>query len=167
MIACGAGAGVMNRTKWMRLAVRDLGDVIRWAGAQNAREIGEFRYRVVNGREIVSFRLVPRYAIDIGAREIIVLAYARAIGWRAWMRDLRRIAGAAMRRGQRPRGGTDSVAPHAASACPQHTPPAAARPRRPPGVRGRGPWAQSKRQAPAIRSPAPRSFAATRSPRRI
>src|SRR5712672_3695438 len=54
MIACGAGAGVMNRTKWMRLAVRDLGDVIRWAGAQNAREIGEFRYRVVNGREIVA-----------------------------------------------------------------------------------------------------------------
>src|SRR5213075_3115451 len=48
--------------------VRDLGDVIRWAGAQNAREISEFRYRVVNGREIVSFRLVPRYAIDIGAR---------------------------------------------------------------------------------------------------
>ena len=83
MIACGAGTGAMNRTKWMRLSVRDLGDVIRWAGAQNAREIGEFRYRVVNGREIVSFRLVPRYAIDIGAREIIVLAYARAIGWRA------------------------------------------------------------------------------------
>src|ERR1044071_6127972 len=84
----------MNRTKWMRLSVRDLGDVIRWAGAQNAREIGEFRYRVVNGREIVSFRLVPRYAIDIGAREIIVVAYARMLGWRARMRDLRRIAGA-------------------------------------------------------------------------
>ena len=49
----------MQRTKWMRLAVRDLGDVIRWAGAQQAREIGEFRYRVVNDREIVSFRLVP------------------------------------------------------------------------------------------------------------
>src|SRR5437879_11827899 len=87
MIACGAGARAMNRTKWMRLAVRDLGDVIRWAGAQNAREIGEFRYRVVNGREMVSFRLVPRYAIDIGAREIIVLAYARVIGWRARLRD--------------------------------------------------------------------------------
>ena len=53
----------MQRTKWMRLAMRDLGDVIRWAGAQNAREIGEFRYRVVNGREMVSFRLVPRYAV--------------------------------------------------------------------------------------------------------
>ena len=67
----------MNRIKWMRLSVRDLGDVIRWAGAQNAREIGEFRYRVVNGREIVSFRFVPRYAIDIGTREIVVVACAR------------------------------------------------------------------------------------------
>ena len=88
----------MNRTKWMRLSVRDLGDVIRWAGAQNAREISEFRYRVVNGREIVSFRLVPRYAIDIGAREIIVVAYARLLGWRAKLRDFRRIAGVAGRR---------------------------------------------------------------------
>jgi hypothetical protein len=104
MIACGAGVGAMNRTKWMRLAVRDLGDVIRWAGAQNAREIGEFRYRVVNGREMVSFRLVPRYAIDIGAREIIVLAYARAIGWRARMRDLRRIASTAVQRARRKLG---------------------------------------------------------------
>src|SRR5258708_23703468 len=104
MIACGTGTGAMNRTKWMRLSVRDLGDVIRWAGAQNAREIGEFRYRVVNGREIVSFRLVPRYAIDIGAREIIALPYARAISWRAWMPDLRRLAGPGMRPGQRPRG---------------------------------------------------------------
>src|SRR5205085_8503049 len=95
MMACNAGAGVTNRTKWMRLSVRDLGDVIRWAGAQNVREIGEFRYRVVNGREIVSFRLVPRYAIDIGAREIIVVAYARLVGWRAKLRDFRRIAGVA------------------------------------------------------------------------
>ena len=88
----------MNRTKWMRLSVRDLGDVIRWAGAQNAREISEFRYRVVNGREIVSFRLVPRYAIDIGAREIIVVAYARMLGWRARLREFQRIAGALGRR---------------------------------------------------------------------
>ena len=94
----------MNRTKWMRLSVRDLGDVIRWAGAQNAREIGEFRYRVVNGREIVSFRLVPRYAIDIGAREIIVVAYARMLGWRARLRDFRRIAGAWARRLQQTLG---------------------------------------------------------------
>src|ERR671930_1556653 len=101
MTARGGGAGLMNRTKWLRLSVRDLGDVIRWAGAQNAREIGEFRYRVVNGREMVSFRLVPRYAIDIGAREIIVLAYARVIGWRARLRDLWRIAGTAMQRARR------------------------------------------------------------------
>ena len=73
----------MQRTKWMRLAMRDLGDVIRWAGAQQAREIGEFRYRVINGREIVSFRLVPNYAIQIGAREIVVVAYVRPSGWRA------------------------------------------------------------------------------------
>ena len=119
MIACGAGTGAMNRTKWMRLAVRDLGDVIRWAGAQNAREIGEFRYRVVNGREIVSFRLVPRYAIDIGAREIIVLAYARVIGWPAWMRDLRRIAGAAMRRVPRIPGST-AIIPLPATSVPPH-----------------------------------------------
>src|SRR5437764_14841631 len=96
MAARSATAGVMNRTKWMRLAVRDLGDVIRWAGAQNAREISEFRYRVVNGREMVSFRLVPRYAIDIGAREIIVLAYAQIIGWRGRMGNVRRIAVAAV-----------------------------------------------------------------------
>ena len=119
MIACGAGTGAMNRTKWMRLSVRDLGDVIRWAGAQNAREIGDFRYRVVNGREIVSFRLVPRYAIDIGAREIIVLAYARAIGWRAWMRDLRRIAGTAAQRARR-KLGIAPVVPSAAASLPPH-----------------------------------------------
>jgi hypothetical protein len=119
MSACGAGIGAMNRTKWMRLAVRDLGDVIRWAGAQNAREIGEFRYRVVNGREIVSFRLVPRYAIDIGAREIIVLAYARMIGWRAWIRDLRRIAGAAMRRVPRILGST-AIMPTPTASLPPH-----------------------------------------------
>lgn len=88
----------MNRTKWMRLSVRDLGDIIRWAGAQNAREIGEFRYRMINGREIVSFRLVPRYEIDIGAREIIVVAYARARGFRAQLVNLRRIVSATARR---------------------------------------------------------------------
>src|SRR5260370_34134519 len=81
----------MQRTKWMRLAMRDLGDVIRWAGAQQAREIGEFRYRVINGREIVSFRLVPNYAIEIGAREIVVVAHVRGSGWRARLRELRRL----------------------------------------------------------------------------
>src|SRR5260370_30729791 len=81
----------MQRTKWMRLAMRDLGDVIRWAGAQQAREIGGFRYRVINGREIVSFRLVPNYAIEIGAREIVVVVHVRGSGWRARLRELRRI----------------------------------------------------------------------------
>jgi len=109
----------MNRTKWMRLSVRDLGDVIRWAGAQNARDIGEFRYRVVNGREIVSFRLVPRYAIDIGAREIIVVAYVRALGWRARLRDLRRIASAAAR--WRLHGsGVACTLPHPTASLPAH-----------------------------------------------
>ena len=88
----------MQRTKWMRLAMRDLGDVIRWAGAQQAREIGEFRYRVVNGREIVSFRLVPNYAIQIGARDIVVVAHVRASGWRARLRELRRIGRALLHR---------------------------------------------------------------------
>jgi hypothetical protein len=119
MIACGAGVGAMNRTKWMRLAVRDLGDVIRWAGAQNAREIGEFRYRVVNGREMVSFRLVPRYAIDIGAREIIVLAYAQIIGWRARMGNLRRIAVAAVQRAKRQLS-LVAVTPPPAASLPPH-----------------------------------------------
>src|SRR4029453_4335037 len=119
MIACGAGVGAMNRTKWMRLAVRDLGDVIRWAGAQNAREIGEFRYRVVNGREMVSFRLVPRYAIDIGAREIIVLAYARVVGGRGRMRELRRIADATVQRACR-KLGVVPVMPSATASLPLH-----------------------------------------------
>jgi hypothetical protein len=108
----------MNRTKWMRLSVHDLGDVIRWAGAQNARDIGEFRYRVVNGREIVSFRLVPRYAIDIGAREIIVVAYVRMLGWRARLRDLRRIAAAAARRQHR--SGTADTLAYPAASLPGH-----------------------------------------------
>jgi hypothetical protein len=109
----------MDRTKWMRLSVRDLGDVVRWAAAQHAREIGEFRYRVVNGREIVSFRLVPRYAIDIGAREIIVVAYARMIGWRARLRELRRIAGAMVRRAQE-KAGIIAAPPSPLASLPPH-----------------------------------------------
>lgn len=109
----------MNRTKWMRLSVRDLGDVIRWAGAQNAREIGEFRYRVVNGREIVSFRLVPRYAIDVGAREIIVVAYARVIGWRAGWHEIRRIAGALARQ-MKERVGIIAALPSPSASLPPH-----------------------------------------------
>ena len=88
----------MQRTKWMRLAMRDLGDIIRWAGAQQAREIGEFRYRVINGREIVSFRLVPNYPIQIGVRDIVVVAHVRASGWRARLERLSRLGGALFRR---------------------------------------------------------------------
>jgi hypothetical protein len=86
----------------MRLAMRDLGDVIRWAGAQQAREIGEFRYRVVNGREIVSFRLVPNYAIQIGVRDIVVVAHVRASGWRAGAARLWRSGRALLHRIRRP-----------------------------------------------------------------
>src|SRR5207237_9533986 len=99
----------MNRTKWMRLSVRDLGDVIRGAGAQNAREISEFRYRVVNGREMVSFRLVLLYAIAIGAPEIIVLACAPVIGWCGRMRNRRAIASCAGERAQPPLSGVAVV----------------------------------------------------------
>ena len=67
----------MTRTKWMRLVVREPADVLRWAGQENARQLDEFRYRVIGGREFVSFRMVPRYPIDIGTREIIVVACAR------------------------------------------------------------------------------------------
>ena len=105
----------MQRTKWMRLAVRDLGDVIRWAGAQQAREIGEFRYRVVNGREIVSFRLVPNYAIQIGARDIVVVAYVRAHGWRARVRRLHRIGRTVLHRLWRTTGPSAALPSPAAS----------------------------------------------------
>jgi hypothetical protein len=67
----------MTRTKWMRLVVRDPADVLRWASQENARQLDEFRYRIIGGREFVSFRMVPRYPIDIGTREIIVVACAR------------------------------------------------------------------------------------------
>ena len=67
----------MNRTKWMRLLVRDPADILRWAGAQQARHLGDFRYRMIGGRETVSFRLTPNYAIQIGTREIMVVAHVR------------------------------------------------------------------------------------------
>jgi hypothetical protein len=67
----------MTRTKWMRLVVRDPADVLRWASGENARQLDEFRYRLIGGREYISFRMVPRYSIDIGTREIIVVACAR------------------------------------------------------------------------------------------
>jgi len=109
----------MQRTKWMRLAMRDLGDVIRWAGAQQAREIGEFRYRVINGREIVSFRLVPNYAIQIGARDIVVVAHVRASGWRARLRELQRIGRVLLHR-IRQTIGASSALPRPAASLPSH-----------------------------------------------
>lgn len=43
----------MTRTKWMRLMVRDPADILRWAGQQRARDLTDFRHRVIGGREIV------------------------------------------------------------------------------------------------------------------
>jgi hypothetical protein len=68
----------MTRTKWMRLGVRDLADILRWAGEQNIRHLDNFRHRVIHGREFVSFRMVPRYAIEIGTADIIVVAHVYA-----------------------------------------------------------------------------------------
>jgi len=65
-----------TRTKWMRLTVRDPADVLRWVSQQNARQLDEFRYRVLGGREFFTFRMVPRYPIQIGTSEIIVVAHA-------------------------------------------------------------------------------------------
>jgi hypothetical protein len=67
----------MTRTKWLRLGVREPGDILRWAGAQSTRQLDEFRYRVIRGREYVSFRMVPRYPIEIGTNEIVVVAYVK------------------------------------------------------------------------------------------
>jgi hypothetical protein len=80
------GAKAMTRTKWMRLIVRDLSDVVRWASRQNARQIDEFRYRVVNGRESVSFRLVPGYSIEVGTQDIVVICHVR-IGVRRYLAE--------------------------------------------------------------------------------
>jgi hypothetical protein len=80
----------MTNTKWLRLLVRDPADILRWAGEQQARALSEFRYRVIHGREIVSFRLVPGYAIELGSRDIIVVAHVRPSPRRlvaAWLRD--------------------------------------------------------------------------------
>lgn len=71
----------MHRTKWVRLIVRDLGDAIRWANLQQARHIGDFRYRMINGHESVSFRLYPEYAIQIGTRDIVVVCHVAPSRW--------------------------------------------------------------------------------------
>jgi len=62
----------------MRLGVRDPGDILRWAGEQNTRRLDDFRHRVIRGREFVSFRMVPRYAIEIGTADIVVVAHVQA-----------------------------------------------------------------------------------------
>ncbi|MGA8402478.1 MAG: hypothetical protein WB697_21495 [Stellaceae bacterium] len=92
----------MTRTKWMRLAVKDPADILRWAGAQNTRQLDEFRHRMIHGREFVSFRMVPRYRVEIGTSDIVVVAHVAAtarhrmiaaIGGLAW-RTARLITGA-------------------------------------------------------------------------
>jgi len=67
----------MMRTKWMRLGVRDPADILRWASAQDTRQLDDFRYRVIHGREFVSFRMVPRYRVQIGTSDIIVVAHVK------------------------------------------------------------------------------------------
>jgi len=68
----------MTRTKWMRLGVSDPADILRWAGSQSTRRLDDFRHRVIRGREFVSFRMVPRYAIEIGTSDIIVVAHVKS-----------------------------------------------------------------------------------------
>lgn len=65
------------RTKWMRLGVSDPADILRWAGAQHTRRLDDFRHRVIRGREFVSFRLVPRYRVQIGTCDIVVVAHVK------------------------------------------------------------------------------------------
>jgi hypothetical protein len=67
----------MMRTKWMRLGVRNPADILRWASAQDTRQLDDFRYRVIHGREFVSFRMVPRYRVQIGTNDIIVVAHVK------------------------------------------------------------------------------------------
>jgi|SRR5579862_4060728 len=88
----------MNRTKWMRLVVRESADVLRWASQESVRQLDEFRYRVINGREFVSFRMVPRYAIQIGTCDIIVVACARGSAPRRLAIQLRKSCRRAGRR---------------------------------------------------------------------
>jgi hypothetical protein len=88
----------MNRTKWMRLKVRNLSEVVRWAGDQNARHIDNFRYRVINGRESVSFRMVPNYAIQVGTSDIVVVCQVRAGAGRLLAERTAAIARLALRR---------------------------------------------------------------------
>jgi hypothetical protein len=67
----------MGKTKWLRLGVRDPADILRWAGEQKIRQLDNFRYRTIRGRQFVSFRMVPRYAIQIGTSDIVVVAHVQ------------------------------------------------------------------------------------------
>ncbi|GEM_PF-3206606 len=92
----------MTRTKWMRLSVRDPAALWRWAGEQRARHLTDFRYRVINGREVISFRMVPGYAIQIGTRDIVVVCHVRPSRWQTvalrWRRTRLALAAALERR---------------------------------------------------------------------
>ena len=59
----------------LRLGVRDAADILRWAHEQNIRQLNDFRYRTIHGRDFVSFRMVPRYAIQVGTDNIVVIAH--------------------------------------------------------------------------------------------
>jgi hypothetical protein len=100
----------MTRTKWMRLGVSDPADILRWAGAQSTRRLDDFRHRVIRGREFVSFRMVPRYAIEIGTSDIIVVAHVRPRARQRLMASVAALGNKAARRASaafgalRPRG---------------------------------------------------------------
>jgi hypothetical protein len=59
----------------LRLGVRDPADILRWAHEQNIRQLDDFRYRTIHGCNFVSFRMVPRYAIQVGTDNIVVIAH--------------------------------------------------------------------------------------------
>jgi hypothetical protein len=107
----------MTRTKWMRLGVEDPADILRWAGAQNTRQLDEFRHRVIHGREFVSFRLVPRYRVEIGSCDIVVVAHVKAS---ARQRLVATVAALRRRTAQRIAATITALRPRAAPA-PLHT----------------------------------------------
>jgi hypothetical protein len=92
----------MSRTKSMRLLVRDLGDALRWANAQQARHITDFRYRLIGGRESVSFRLIPAYPIQVGTTDIVVVCHVRPRRWRSLASRLRHHVVARLARARTP-----------------------------------------------------------------
>ena len=64
-----------SRQLRLRLRVRDPADILRWAHEQNIRQLDNLRYRTIHGRDFVSFRMVPRYAIQVGTEDIVVIAF--------------------------------------------------------------------------------------------